>query len=240
MPEPEFDAATAARKILRSTLVGSLGTLDEEGAPFVSLITIATDQEASVLCLISRLAVHTRNLDRDGRASLLLVAPGGESGDPLAGGRITLTGRFERLDEASRAAAMGAFLSRHPEAEGYATFTDFGLFRMRPGQAHLVAGFGRITRVPGDRLAVSAAVANDFSEAQEALLAEINAASAAVLRAAVIRQLGLPDGPWSAVSVDADGVDLRQNGLVRLPFAGRLPGASEVLPALRKLGSGID
>ncbi len=75
-------------------------------------------------------------------ASLLLVAPGGEGGDPLAGARLTLTGRVAGPD--NDPALRRRFLARHEEAAGYADFADFGFYRFAVEGGHLVAGFGRI------------------------------------------------------------------------------------------------
>jgi heme iron utilization protein len=88
-----FDAAASARRLVRLARTGSLATMDEAGGPFVSLVTVATSMAGEPVLLISRLARHTRNLERDPRAALLVVAPGGQSADPLAGARLTITGR---------------------------------------------------------------------------------------------------------------------------------------------------
>ena len=39
----EFDPVATARDLLRTSLVGSLATLDDQGGPFVSLVDIASD-----------------------------------------------------------------------------------------------------------------------------------------------------------------------------------------------------
>jgi hypothetical protein len=105
------------------------------------MVTVATTATGEPVLLLSDLAVHTRNLRRDPRASLLLVAPGGEHGDPLAGSRLTLLGSVV-ADDAT--AIRQRFLERHPEARGYADFSDFAFYRLVVGRGHLVAGFGRI------------------------------------------------------------------------------------------------
>jgi putative heme iron utilization protein len=55
-------------------------------------VTTATTAPGEPTLVLSRLAVHTWILVRDRRASLLLVAPGGEGGDPLAGARLSISG----------------------------------------------------------------------------------------------------------------------------------------------------
>ncbi len=147
--EVAFDPIAVARTVLASAATGALATLGSDGAPFASLVTLATDFDGAPLMLLSDLAEHTRNLKRDGRASLLVVAPGGEGGDPLAGARISLIGTVTVHDDAE---ARRAFLAAHPEAERSAAFADFHLYRMTIGRAHLVAGFGRIVDVAGGDL----------------------------------------------------------------------------------------
>ncbi|MBX9925674.1 MAG: pyridoxamine 5'-phosphate oxidase family protein [Hyphomicrobiaceae bacterium] len=148
-------AAPAAARDVMALISGAnkaaLSTLDAStGHPYGSLVTVATDGEGRPLMLLSRLARHTRNLDADARASLLFEPLGLTAGDPLAVARVTAIGRAMRIDPAD-AAAIGdvrtRFLSRHPDAAGYAGFADFGWFRLEIATAHFIGGFGRIIDV---------------------------------------------------------------------------------------------
>ncbi|MGB7325302.1 MAG: pyridoxamine 5'-phosphate oxidase family protein [Rubripirellula sp.] len=140
------------QQIMKVAVAGSLGTLTDDSAPFVSLVTVSVTGPRSVAMLLSGLAVHTKNLMRNPAASLLLVSPGGESGDPLAGSRVTLTGTVKKLSRADDGDVRGAFLAKHPSAAMYADFGDFSFFVLDIDQAHLVAGFGKIVTVSGDEL----------------------------------------------------------------------------------------
>lgn len=136
-----FSAAGVARATLAAAATGALATLTPDGSPFASLVLVGTDAAGDIVLLLSRLAAHTRNLAADPRASLLVVAEGGESGDPLAGARVTFSGSVDgQVGDDGRQ----RFLARHPEAERYASFGDFGFYRLQIASAHLVAGFGRI------------------------------------------------------------------------------------------------
>lgn len=220
MSDDTFDPARAARHVLRSAATGSLGTLDAEGAPFTSLVTVATTPAGAPLMLLSDLALHTRNLKRDPRVSLLLVGPGGEGGDPLAGARLTLSGRIARDDDAGH---RRRFVARHAEAAGYASFADFALYRLDVTHGHLVAGFGRIVGLePGDVLADTTGLEALFA-AEAGAVEHMNADHADALRLYATALLGLPDGDWVATGADADGLDLRAGGFRgRLPFPKRL------------------
>ena len=144
-----FSAVSVARATLAAATTGALATLGADGAPFASLALIATDAPGDIVLLLSQLAVHTGNLAADPRASLLVVAPGGENGNALAGARLTLSGGVDRAVDAD---GQARFLARHPEARRYASFGDFGFWRLRIASAHLVAGFGRIADIAGSEL----------------------------------------------------------------------------------------
>lgn len=118
---------------------GALATIDAaDGTPFASLVTLATDSDGTPLMLLSRLSAHTRNLDKDPRASLLFSVGG--KGDPLAHPRLTVTGRAARSEEPR---IRERFLARHPKAKLYADFPDFGFFTLAPAAGHLNGGFAK-------------------------------------------------------------------------------------------------
>lgn len=224
MSAPAFDPVVAARGVLRAAATGALGSLTEAGLPFASFVTVATDVDGAPLMLLSRLAIHTRNLDRDPRCSILLIAPGGEGGDPLAGSRITIEGRALRVapDDGDLPRLRARFLARHPEAEGYAGFADFGIFRVAVDRAHLVAGFGRIHAVQGADLLVPADAAAAFAAAEAGVASHMNEDHADAVSLYATRLLGRPPGAWTVVAADPDGLDLSDGAsVVRLAFPAR-------------------
>ena len=135
----------AARNLLTRCGTGTLATVGAGGHPFASFVTTAPDAGGAPLLLLSRLAVHTRNLERDARASLLLVEPEQEASDPLARSRLTVSGTMNRA--ADQDIARTAFLTRHPQASGYSAFADFAVWRLVPASFYLVAGFGQIAEL---------------------------------------------------------------------------------------------
>lgn len=141
-----------ARDIIQAAKTASLGTLTDDGSPFVSLVTVAATSATSVVMLLSGLAKHTKNLKRDARCSLLLVQPGGESGNPLEGARLSIVGEVTQLSRAEDATERASFLTKHPDAAMYADFGDFSLYRVDIAEAHLVAGFGRIETLKASQL----------------------------------------------------------------------------------------
>src|ERR1700742_3820215 len=97
-PTIDFDAARLARGLLRRSRQGALATLMAgSGDPYCSLVNLASHPDGSPILLISRLAVHTRNILADRRGSLMLDERA--EGDPLEGARIMLSGRAEAATE---------------------------------------------------------------------------------------------------------------------------------------------
>ena len=146
----EEKMSAIAKKLILEASVGSLGTMGSDGNPFVSLVTTAALGPTSLVMLLSGLAKHTKNLTKHSECSLMLVQPGGELGDPLAGARLTVNGSVRRL--ADNQAARDAFLAKHPSAEMYVDFGDFGFYELKIDHAYLVAGFGRIETIPASEL----------------------------------------------------------------------------------------
>jgi heme iron utilization protein len=206
MSDPTFSPVATAKRVLRSATTASLATLAADGTPFASLVTLATTPAGEPILLISRLAVHTRNLSRDERASLLLVEPGGERGDPLAGARLTVQGRVGAPD--GDPLLRRRFLARHPEAAGYAGFADFSFRRFTVTGSHLVAGFGRIVDVRTSELLTDDREAGDLIAAEESAIAHMNRDHADALALYATRLLRLPDGDWRMTGADPEGIDL--------------------------------
>src|ERR1700749_3906300 len=95
----DFSPAALARSLLRRSRQGALATLvPDNGDPYCSLGNLASASDGSPILLISRLALHTRNILADSRVSLMLDERA--EGDPLEGARIMLAGRAERAGEA--------------------------------------------------------------------------------------------------------------------------------------------
>ena len=117
-----------ARDLLHLAGQGALGTLlaDAQGQPFVSAIECVPDQGNAPVFLISRLAEHTKNLERDPRASLLLAAPA-QAGGVLAQARMTLVGEARRFD--AEPGLVARYLRYFPAAEAYLALGYFAVDR---------------------------------------------------------------------------------------------------------------
>lgn len=137
-----------ALRLLDHMPTGALASLTADGYPMASLVAFARAGDGAPLFLISDLALHTKNLTGNPRASLLVREE--RSGDPLALARVTFIGSVARLADAQAVIdARTRFLARHPQAATYIDFPDFHFYALRIERAHLVAGFGRIVEIPG-------------------------------------------------------------------------------------------
>jgi putative heme iron utilization protein len=219
----------AARRLLRSLDRASLAT-SLDGWPYASLVLVAADQDATPLLLISRLAQHTENLEKDPRASLLFDGTAGLD-DPLTGARVTVLGRAERVDDPH---AKARYLARHPSAGLYAGFGDFGLWRLQVERAHLVAGFGRIHWIERDDLVGTPAPA--LADAEPDIVRHMNDDHADAVELYATRLLGRSGGGWRLTGIDTEGADLRGAGEVaRLDFASPVDDAKSARAELVRL-----
>lgn len=228
----QFDAPVEARRLVRQARRAALATLDaDSGAPYVSLVAVATAADGAPLLLLSTLAKHTRNLAADPRASLLFEDVGAEN--PLADSRVSVSGRVAVSADPQ---VRRRYLARHPGHQGFSAFKDFAFYRLEPESAHIVAGFGRIETLP------RAAVMTDVSDSAELLAAEENAAKhmnedhADALALYATRLLGAPEGPWRCDGFDPEGMELSLNGrALYLRFPERIRGPGVLRQALVKL-----
>ena len=208
-PDSQAAEATAvadAKRLMRVARTASLATLEPAGSPLTTLVGVASDFDGAPLFLMSTLSRHTRNLAEDPRCSLLLSGERGR-GDPLNHPRLTLNGRIERAyGERPRV----RYLQRNPKARLYAGFADFALFRLAVESVHFNGGFGRAGALaPADILSSRTSEAM-LVDAEEGLIAEVNALGAAVLARLAGHKASRPF--WRAVGLDGEGLDLASGG----------------------------
>jgi heme oxygenase (biliverdin-IX-beta and delta-forming) len=226
----DFNPAAAAKKLLREGRSAALATLmPASGDPYCSLVNVATAADGAPLLLISRLAVHTKNILADPRVSVMIDER--KPGDPLQGGRVMLMGTAATTDDPE---ARRRYLDRQPEAEMFAGFADFAFYRVTLKAAHLVAGFGRIVDLKPQEILTETADAAELVAAEPRILAHMNADHADAVRLYATKLLGAPDGEWRCVGCDPEGLELQlDRTALRLPFPQRVL-ASEVLRQVLK------
>ena len=236
-PDADFSAAKLARSLLRRSRQGALATLMAgSGDPYCSLVNLASHFDGTPILLISRLAVHTRNILADPRVSLMLDerAPG----DPLEGARIMLAGTAVAAADNEAADLRRRYLNTHPSAETFVDFADFGFFRIVPSGVHLVAGFGRIVDLAASDILTDLGDADALLASESDIIAHMNADHLDTMNLYATRLLGASSADWRCTGCDPDGMDM-QNGLetVRLEFPRRIVSPAALRQVLKELAT---
>jgi putative heme iron utilization protein len=221
-PSSDFDAAKVARSLLRRSRQGALATLMAgSGDPYCSLVNVASHADGSPILLISRLALHTRNILGDSRVSLMLDERA--EGDPLEGSRIMLAGRAEEASTDDLGILRRRYLNAHPSAEVFVNFKDFSFFRIRPAGAHLVAGFGRIVDLEPEQFLTDISDAGALLEAEQGAIDHMNADHRDAMNLYATKLLGAGPADWRCTGCDPDGIDMEAGTTtLRLDFPRRI------------------
>ena len=231
-PTPDFKPAVAAKKLLREGRSGALATLmPGSGDPYCSLVNVATAADGAPLLLISRLALHTKNVLADARVSLMIDER--KEGDPLQGARVMLMGTAAATQDPD---ARRRYLDRQPEAEMFAGFADFAFYRVALKAAHLVAGFGRIVDLKPQDILTEIGDAAELVAAEPDILAHMNEDHAEACRLYATKLLGAPDGEWRCVGCDPEGLELQHGRTaLRLAFPQRVRAPGAVRQVLKQM-----
>lgn len=141
--------------------VATLGTLDEAGLPSLSMVPFAVliglpedvHGEASLILHVSELAAHTRQMRREPRVALLVMAGDDAADTPQALPRVSLSAVATFLEPGSdrHARASAAYLARFPQSGLMTQLPDFQFVALAPTAVRHVAGFGAARSVdPAD------------------------------------------------------------------------------------------
>ena len=230
-PTADFDPSRLARSLLRRSRQGALATLmPGSGDPYCSLVNVASHADASPILLISRLALHTKNILGDSRVSLMLEERA--AGDPLEGARIMLAGRAEEAAADQAEILRRRYLNAHPSAEIFVNFRDFSFFRITPSGAHLVAGFGRIIDLKPAQFLTDIGDAEGLLEAEQGAIAHMNEDHREAMNLYATKLLGADSADWLCTGCDPDGMDMQEGTrTLRLDFPERVTSGT----ALRKM-----
>ncbi|CAB3770895.1 HugZ family pyridoxamine 5'-phosphate oxidase [Paraburkholderia solisilvae] len=142
--------AHAPLDLLHRVAAGTLATHSRQpqGFPYPSILPFVPGARHQPTILVSRLAEHTRNLEDDPRAGFLVAdAP---DGDVLNAQRVTLLGRFERIDP--EPPLVQRYLRYQPDAERYLALGDFSFWRLAVERIRYIGGFGTMGWLDGSEL----------------------------------------------------------------------------------------
>jgi heme iron utilization protein len=144
-PQTHLNLAQTARSLAARASRAVLGSVQNDGFPFSSLVEVAPLPDGNVLIVMSDLAQHAKNIKANDKASLLL-ADDLHSSMALAHGRATLTGSLVVTDNSAH---LEVWQAVHPGST-LGTFHDFRLYHFEVARAHVIAGFGRVGPVALD------------------------------------------------------------------------------------------
>lgn len=202
-----------ARRYLRAHRSGVLSTLSAKlgGYPFGSIVPFALDRECRPVILVSALAEHTRNLAADPRASLIVHD---YADDVQAGTRLTLAGDAAPLTD--DAAARTRYLRQFPAAQQLLALGDFSFWTIAPKRLLFIRGFGRIDWLDAAEFTPPA---NSLAEAEETIVAHMNADHTVALADYCRHYHGVTPVAVEMTGTDCDGFDVRADGrLLRFEF----------------------
>lgn len=222
-------ASKHARELLLKEYQGVLSTQSRAmpGYPFGSVVPYCLDAQGRPLILISRIAQHTRNLQQDGRCSLLVGERGAD--DVQAAGRLTLLADARQLDDPAQIeAAASRYFEYFPDARDYHKTHDFDFWCLQPVRARYIGGFGAIHWL--DQVIRD----NPFAgEVEASMLAHMNADHGSAIAHYVALNHLPAQPPARMVGIDAEGFHLRIGARLHwLAFAQPCTTPGEVRQAL--------
>ena len=127
-------------RLIRSERIAHLATL-RAAAPMVSMTLYMPEPDFSAFYVhVSRLAWHTQDMSHDPRVALSIAETDDRRADPFTLMRVSIRGEATQMSDGPK----DAWLARFPEQAINFELADFSFWRIVPGDARFVAGFGRI------------------------------------------------------------------------------------------------
>ena len=141
-----------ARRAADLYRVGLLSTqsLKLAGYPFGSLVPYDIDQQGRVIIRVSPIAEHSRNLAKDGRASLCIAEPF-PSLIAQTAARLTIMLAFSLTPAEEREEVAANYQRRFPEQLPPEVANTFIFLRGEPEYVRWIGGFGAASWIPGER-----------------------------------------------------------------------------------------
>ncbi|MFK0268939.1 HugZ family pyridoxamine 5'-phosphate oxidase [Pseudomonas asiatica] len=223
------NAIRPARELLLKEYRGVLSTHSKSmpGYPFGSVVPYCLDAQGNPLILISRIAQHTHNLQKDPKCSLLVGER--EAEDVQAVGRLTVMAEAHKLvEEVAIEAAAERYYRYFPDAANYHKAHDFDFWVLQPVRHRYIGGFGAIHWLD------QVTLANPFAGKAEASMVEHMNNDHANAIAHYVQLTELPShAPAQMVGVDSEGMHLRIGQAVHwLPFPSTCNTPTQVREAL--------
>ncbi len=150
----EQKAAAALVELQTSMQSVQLATVGEDGEPHSGYTPFLMEGN-QVIIFVSQLALHTRDLLANGRASVMIISDESSSSQIFARSRVSYQCQAEIVARESDDydVLLDRFEQRHGKMIGLLRqLPDFVLFRLIPQRGQLVVGFGKAYRLTGENL----------------------------------------------------------------------------------------
>ncbi|KAJ8770483.1 hypothetical protein K2173_017974 [Erythroxylum novogranatense] len=174
-----------------------------QGYPFGSLVDFAPDSTGHPIFSFSPLSIHSRNLLRDPRCSLVVQIPGWSG---LSNARVTIFGDVFPLPEHQQEWAHKQYIAKHQQGPSM-QWGNFYYFRMQNiSDIYFIGGFGTVAWVDvkeyealqPDKIAL---------DGGEPILKELNALYSKPLKELLSIEMEVDDAAF--ISIDSKGTDIR-------------------------------
>jgi putative heme iron utilization protein len=141
-----------AKKFLREVDAGVLSTLHNLNGtvyPFGSMTPYITTLEGELAILISDIAVHTKNIKEDPKASITIFQT--DKKNKQAASRISVTGDVKLVEAGTPKydQVSERYLKFFPEAKSYFNTHNFNFYTITPLLVHYIQTFGKIYTFDG-------------------------------------------------------------------------------------------
>lgn len=133
-----------ARGLLQAQTFGVLSSHSAKlpGYPHTSVLPYLVDTHGRILILISRLAQHTRNIKKNPKVSLFVMAD--VDGDVQSKSRLSISCDALELASQQVEAVSDAYYARFPHSIGYHDQLDFEFYELHILEVGFIAGFGGV------------------------------------------------------------------------------------------------
>ena len=228
--------ALAARQLLRSQHHGVLSTLSLklEGFPFGSVVDYVADHEARPVFLISTLAEHTKNIEKDPRVSLVVYD---STSTVQSSPRLTFTGLAHQVDEHHFEQQKARYLRYFPESVQYLSL-DFSFYAIDPLQLRYIGGFGAAHWLSAANYLPPRST---LAQSEADIITHMNQDHTENLRSYCRHYRGIDPQNVIMLGIDSDGSDVRADGqILRFEFNSPIVNAQsahEILVAMAKESS---
>lgn len=147
----------ACAQLLQTMQTLQISTVGNDGVPYCGYTPYLFQQPCSFYIFISQLAVHTRDIQANGQASIMVIQDEAATDQIFARTRVSYRCQCHWLapDAADYDSVLDQYQSRHGKMVGLLRqLPDFQLFRLQPISGQFVMGFGKAFRLSGQHLDV--------------------------------------------------------------------------------------